>query len=60
MAKTILLITIGILLVQLCVGALGEVLSYSHVVLGLSILTFFCMFRSLVKNKSEVEKSLFI
>ena len=49
-------ITIGILLVQLCVGALGEVLSYSHVVLGLSILTFFCMFRSLVKNKSEVEK----
>lgn len=49
-------ITVGILFMQLCVGALGEIFSYSYVVLGLSVFTLCCMFISLVKNKNEVEK----
>ena len=50
------LISIGMVLVQLLVGALGEIFPYRYVSLGFATVAFTCILIFIVRNKEDVRK----
>lgn len=50
-----MMMSICMIVVQLIVGALGEIISYRYVALVMSVFTMICMF-GLIINKKDVEK----
>jgi hypothetical protein len=48
------LISIGMVLVQLLVGALGEIFPYRYVSLGFATVAFTCILIFIVRNKEDV------
>ena len=50
------LISIGMVLVQLLVGALGEIFPYRYVSLGFATVAFSCILIFIVRNKEDVRK----
>jgi MFS family permease len=49
------IISIGMLVVQLVVGALGEIFPYQYVTFGFAAFTFLCTLFFIVKNRSSVQ-----
>jgi len=50
------LISMGIVVVQMLAGALGEIFPYRYVALGFSLVAFVCILIFIVRNKEDVRK----
>jgi len=50
------LISMGIVVVQMLAGALGEIFPYRYVALGFSLVAFVCILIFIVRNKENVRK----
>lgn len=50
------LISIGYLLAELAVGALGEIFPYRAIVLGMACVSMFCIFLFIIRNRAQVKE----